>query len=147
MNCEGAGSPGYVDQLSIVTPLLDLSHIYGQDTIWCNRLRTFIGGRLRTTQRKSDEYLPAALDNYDACDIENPDELCYDGGDVRVNQNTGLVVLTTMLHREHNRLADRLCEINPHWSDERLFQEARRINIAEYQAVTYYEWLPILIGT
>lgn len=144
--CKGTGPKTPVDQLSIVTPFVDLSFVYGGDIKWSNRLRTFNGGRLRTNRQCGQDYLPAAVDNYDACNIACPDETCYLGGDIRVNQNTGLVVLSTLLLREHNRLADGLAKINPQWLDERLFQEARRINIAEYQAITFYEWLPILLG-
>lgn len=32
------------------------------------------------------------------------------------------------------------------WDDETVFQEARRINIAQYQHISYYEWLPIFLG-
>lgn len=67
-------------------------------------------------------------------------------GDVRANQNPQLTVLQIILLREHNRLADTLRHINPHWDDERLYQEARRILIAEYQHINYAEWLPIFIG-
>jgi peroxidase len=46
----------------------------------------------------------------------------------------------------HNWLATSLAVLNPHWDDETLFQEARRVLIAIYQHVTYYEYLPIALG-
>lgn len=67
-------------------------------------------------------------------------------GDVRTNQNPGLAILQIILLREHNRIADVLQHLNPHWDDELTFQEARRINIAQYQHISYYEWLPIFLG-
>lgn len=68
-------------------------------------------------------------------------------GDDRVNQNPQLTLLQTMLVREHNRIAIILGHINPHWFDETIYQETRRIMIAQHQFITYYEWLPIIIGT
>lgn len=67
-------------------------------------------------------------------------------GDTRVNQNPQLTLLQTVLHREHNRIATILAQINSHWDDETLFQESRKINMAQHQHITYYEWLPIFIG-
>jgi cell shape-determining protein MreC len=71
---------------------------------------------------------------------------CLFAGDVRVNQNPQLTVFQILQLREHNRLARELARLNPHWDDERLYQEARKIAIAEHQAVTYNEWLPLILG-
>lgn len=65
---------------------------------------------------------------------------------MRVNQNPQLTILQIILLREHNRIADALTSLNPHWDDETTFQEARKIAVAEYQHINYYEWLPIFIG-
>jgi hypothetical protein len=67
-------------------------------------------------------------------------------GDTRGNQNPQLTILQIMFLREHNRIADYLTKLNPHWNDETTFQETRRIVIAEHQYISYYEWLPIILG-
>ena len=67
-------------------------------------------------------------------------------GEIRVNEQLVLTCMHTLMAREHNRIAKTLIQINPHWDDETLYQEARRIVIAEIQHITYNEFLPILLG-
>ncbi|MCB1017607.1 MAG: hypothetical protein KDB10_21145 [Acidimicrobiales bacterium] len=60
-------------------------------------------------------------------------------GDVRANENLALTAIHTLFAREHNRLVDQL---PPGLSDQRRFDIARRVVMAEMQYVTYREFLP-----
>jgi hypothetical protein len=62
-------------------------------------------------------------------------------GDARANENLGLLALTTVFAREHNRIVAALPST---LSQEDKFQIARRIVIAEEQYITYQEWLPAM---
>nr|WP_083466246.1 peroxidase family protein [Kibdelosporangium sp. MJ126-NF4] len=62
-------------------------------------------------------------------------------GDVRANENTGLLAVHTLFAREHNRIVDQLPKSLP---EEVKFQVARRVVIATQQYITYTEFLPTL---
>lgn len=68
-------------------------------------------------------------------------------GDGRINQTPTLAMIHTLLLREHNRIADTLSSLNPFWTDEKIYQETRKIVVAEIQHITYQEWLPLNFGT
>lgn len=147
-NCSGGFE--VAEQLSAVTAWMDLSQLYGSSAEQIHSGRSFQLGRLEMVWRNGVEWPMSEHNSLDACDVSvhgEPDLFrCYRGGDARINQNNGLTVLQILYMREHNRLAVGLRAINPLWSDERLFQEARRINVAAYQHVVYYEWLPFVLG-
>lgn len=71
---------------------------------------------------------------------------CLRSGDERVNDNAGLASLHTVLIREHNRISSLLETVNPHWDEETLYQESRKIVGAEIQHITYNEFLPAILG-
>ncbi|KTF74385.1 hypothetical protein cypCar_00047333 [Cyprinus carpio] len=70
----------------------------------------------------------------------------YMFGDVRVDENTALTSIHTLFVREHNRLARALHVLNPTWSSETLYQEARKIVGAYNQILVFKEYLPHIVG-
>ena len=54
--------------------------------------------------------------------------------------------MQTIWMREHNRVAKILSGLNPTWNDTIIFQEARRIVIAEIQHITFNEYLPNILS-
>ncbi|XP_051159599.1 peroxidase-like isoform X2 [Leptopilina boulardi] len=134
---------GPLEQMNQVSHFLDGSTIYGSTLERSERLRTFQGGLLRVDVENNREYLPTAdSEPFTLCLTPK----CYLSGDDRVNVEPSLAVMHTIWHREHNRIAKKLSEINPSWSDEILYQEARKIVVAEIQHITYNEWLTIILG-
>lgn len=67
-------------------------------------------------------------------------------GDPRNNQHFGLILYEETFLRFHNHIAKLLNEKNPDWTDEILFEEARRFLIAVYQIIIYRDYLPLLLG-
>eukprot|EP00731_Ephydatia_muelleri_P008910 Em0004g1248a len=124
------------EQINDITSFIDGSMIYGSDTVTANSLRSFSCGWLRSNDSTSgymDDLPKVSSGNFVA-------------GNKRVNEHTALTVMHTIWLREHNRIADMLGLVNPTWDDDRLYQESRKIVGAEIQKITYYEFLPALMG-
>jgi hypothetical protein len=119
-------------QVNTITAWIDGSMVYGSDAVTAASLRTFTGGRLKTS---AGDLLPV-----------DPNSGMFLAGDVRANENPELTSLQTLFVREHNRVAGQIAAANPALSDEQVYQQARAWVIAEIQAVTYNEWLPTLLG-
>lgn len=118
------------EKANTVTSFLDHSGIYGSDYKTMSLVRGFNGGRMKVNLKN---VLP----------IKNG---TYFSGDDRVTQNPFLAIWHSIFLRNHNLLADKLANVNRHWDGERIFQEARKINIAIYQKIVYREWLPVFMG-
>lgn len=76
--------------------------------------------------------------------------MCYclgiRAGDGRSGEQPGLLAMHHIWVLEHNQIALELAKMNPHWSEEKLYQEARRIVGAMIQHITYREFLPLVLG-
>lgn len=138
-------------QLNTITSFIDASFVYGSRRTMTESLRRNERGLLNTWQYFQDNNLKPLLPPQ----TENPDEecvnrrggrYCFLSGDARTNQQIQLAALHTYHTRQHNRLARALRVMNPHWSDNRLYHEARHIHIAIIQHILLNEYLPVLLG-
>ncbi|KAF2368400.1 hypothetical protein FHG87_000863 [Trinorchestia longiramus] len=134
---------GYAEQMNQLTHWLDGSNIYGSSATEASRLRSNRSGLLIVS---TGNLLPIDEESAGDCMARQRGASCFHAGDSRVNEQPGLTAIHTIFHREHNRVAGILLSMHRSWSDEALFQEARRIVVAEYQHIVFNEWLPIIVG-
>jgi hypothetical protein len=126
-------------QLNSISAFVDGSQIYGSTAELARSLRTLTGGQMKMS---TGELLPT---NETGIDPNSPPNF-FVAGDIRANENLTLISIHSLFLREHNRLADKFATEHPTWTDEQLYQEARRWVIAELQAITYNEFLPAILG-
>ena len=128
-------------QVNSITAFIDASNVYGSDPTTAAMLRSFSGGKLRTFDTPDGALLPLASGNT----TYTPGDM-FLAGDVRANEQSGLTAMHSLFLREHNRIAEMISIANPTFDDERIYQEARKIVGAQIQAITYNEFLPLLLG-
>ncbi|CAG9809434.1 unnamed protein product [Chironomus riparius] len=145
MKC-GNNPKGPVEQINSATASMDLSHVYGVNREQLSRQRLFRNGQLAMETRSNSTWPLHEPNTRSVCFSRNSRETCYMSGDSRINMVPTLSILQILFVREHNRIALELLKINPQWSDEILFQEARRINIAQFQNIAYYGWFYSIVG-
>ncbi len=136
--------------VNMVTSFIDGSAVYGSDEKRANWLRTFKDGKLKVSQgnllpyNTTDGELNAPLDP-SAPEMGNDtgeETKLFVAGDVRANENPLLISVHTLFVREHNRQCDIIKAKNPDWSDEKIYQYARKIIGGFIQQILFYEWLP-----
>lgn len=130
---EGTGTSedNPAQQTNAITAWIDGSQVYGSDQATADALREFEGGRMLISE---DGLLPT----------DEAGNLL--AGDIRAAENLTLTSMHTLFVREHNRLAGEIASENPEFTDEEIYQEARRLVIAELQSITVNEYLPALLG-
>lgn len=131
-------------QVNSVTAFIDGSQIYGSSAARAAALRTFVGGKLKTSPGNLLPFNTMGLENQSPPGADPTD--FFVAGDIRANENIELTALHTLFLREHNRLATEIGRRQPRLNDEEIFQSARKIVIAELQAITYNEFLPAILG-
>ena len=132
-------------QTNQITSFIDASNVYGSDAVRAADLRKNDGsGELRTSPGPhGEELLPLNIHGLKNA-IPGPNEFVC--GDIRCEENTNLTTMHTTWMREHNYWARKIHSENPQFSDEQIYQRARMIVGAEFEAITYNEWLPVLLG-
>ncbi|XP_021933013.1 peroxidasin isoform X8 [Zootermopsis nevadensis] len=140
------------EQINQLTSYIDASQVYGFSEEVARDLREFRNNHgllregIRLPNHKS--LLPLADSQPNDCrrDPLESDIGCFLAGDIRSNEQLGLLAMHTIWFREHNRVATELRHINPHWDGDMLYHEARKIVGAEIQHITYKQWLPLVLG-
>jgi Ca2+-binding RTX toxin-like protein len=117
---------GYRNQ---ITAFMDASMIYGSDAETLAGMRVG-GGKLLMTE---DAFLH----------LEGTKVFT---GDTRAAENVALLSMHTLFTREHNRMVDELAARDPSLTADELFDAARARVEAIVQAITFNEFLPLLIG-
>lgn len=161
---------GVRQQFNEITAYIDASNIYGSSRSRTNALRMKDGtGKLIAETANNGEKLlmlnTVGLPN-DTGGNPNTSDF-FVSGDVRANEQVGLLATHSLFMREHNRIAEDLknrldageavlinkretaiADLTNEVDDEGdfLFESARKVVGAQMQRITYNEWLPIVLG-
>lgn len=135
---------------NIITAFIDGSGVYGSDEERADWLRTFVGGKLKTSAGNMPPFNTTTGEFADPVDPFAPEmanatgisEKIYVVGDVRGNENALLLSFHALFVREHNRLCDVVAADNPDWDDEEIYQHVRKLVGGLIQSIVYDEWLP-----
>uniref|UniRef100_A0A0K0F465 peroxidase n=1 Tax=Strongyloides venezuelensis TaxID=75913 RepID=A0A0K0F465_STRVS len=140
----GSGRTKPRQQLNENTGYIDGSPIYGSSVDDLHKFRLGKTAFLKLSTFMGQRTLPF---DQSRCKNDKNCNVIFIAGDSRVNLFIGLSSIHILFTREHNRIAGIFKRINPQWSDERVFQEARKLVGAQIQAIVYREYLPKILGS
>ena len=146
----GVGNPRNYD--NEITAFIDGSAVYGSNRERAEWLRSFEDGKLKVSEGNLLPYNTVDGERSGALDPSAPhmadgvgiSPFHFVAGDVRANENPLLAGFHTLFVREHNLQCARLKGAHPDWTDEQLYQHARKIVGGLIQAIVYNEWLPAM---
>jgi len=130
-------------QLNEITAWIDASQVYGSDIERSRALRRN-GGRGDRLKKSKGGLLPFNRRGFPNAPSDHAPSF-FLAGDVRANENVALTAVHTLFLREHNRIV-RLLRQQGGLDREDRYQLARALVGAEIQAITYKEYLPLLLG-
>ncbi|KAK3606296.1 hypothetical protein CHS0354_037972 [Potamilus streckersoni] len=147
-------------QLNEITPYLDGGLFYGTAKAWTDALREFKGGRLRgrlaaldpsadikdSFPAINDIRLPFANPPPPREHVLKPVRRFWRIGNPRGNENPFLLSFGILWFRWHNYIANDIATKHPDYTDEEVFNEARKFVIAHHQKIVMYDWLPLWLG-
>ncbi|MGK7958243.1 MAG: peroxidase family protein [Crocosphaera sp.] len=154
---------GVHQQFNEITAYIDASNVYGSDSSRINLLRTNDGtGKLISVNAANGEKLlmlnTVGLPNETGGDTNA--EKFFVSGDVRPNEQVGLLATHSLFMREHNRVADDIktrldngetalvdkLQASSLSEGDFIFESARKVVGAQMQIITYDQWLPLVLG-
>ena len=133
---------GVRQQVNEITAYIDASNVYGSDAERADALRTNDGTGLLATS--DGDLLPFNTAGQPNAPTTAPS--FFLAGDFRANEQVGLTAMHTLFVREHNFWAQRIASTNPDLTGDEIYEFARLLVGAEMQAITYREFLPLLLG-
>lgn len=128
-------------QVNSLSPFIDGSVIYGTDEKRNAYMREFCGGRLLVTPGNLPPFNNGTMANNGPAGGS-----LFVCGDIRANEHVGLASIHTLFIREHNYWANKLACVHPELCDEQIYQRAKLMVEAEIEAITFNEFLPLLLG-
>jgi len=129
------------EQVNKITQEIDASSIYGSTTARATWLRSYKDGKLKEGMGRMLPINDGTLTNAGP----NGSNM-FVSGDIRANENIALLSMHTLFMREHNWWANKIKKDQPNMSDEEIYQRARIMVESEIQAITFKEFLPLLLG-